>query len=664
MRVFRKLLVANRGEIARRIIATARDMGTATVALYSDADAGAPHRAEADESVHLPGVRAADTYLDVARVVEAACRTGADALHPGYGFLAESPELASACRDAGIVFVGPPVEAMLAMSRKVEAKALASGMGIPVLATLPVDPGRMPGDDELGKLTFPLLVKASAGGGGTGIGLVEEPGSLGAAAAAASRDALAAFGDGAVFLEPLVRHAHHVEVQILSDGERTVHLFERECSVQRRHQKVVEEAPSPTISVALRDRMTGSAVALARAVGYVGAGTVEFLVEGDRFFFLEMNTRLQVEHRVTECVTGIDLVRAQLEIAAGQPLFFGQEEIALRGHAVEARLYAEDPANDYAPTAGTILHYAHGHPPGVLFDDAIATGVGVTAHYDGLLSKVVAAGAHRAEAVARLARAVRSLQLDGIVTNRRLLAAVLGDPEFLAGGVDTGYLDRRPELATDDDLDAGLLAVHAAAVARCRGSREHARSPLSFAPLGWRNVVGAQLPLTLHAGRHTVSVTAGSGGEVRVDVDRGSAVVSCAHVAPVGDGDDVDVTAGGVVRRCAVRAHGDRWSVNTAEGQSDFTLRERSRPSHEDARDGVVTAPVPGTVTSVTVASGDVVNGGDVVVVIEAMKMEHRVTAPFDGVVVAATVAPGDVVDAHQVVVTVARPEDDPEPGT
>lgn len=664
MRRIRKLLVANRGEIARRVIATARTMGMATVAVYSDADAEAPHVGEADEAVRLPGMRPVDTYLDVGRIVDAARRTGSDAVHPGYGFLAESAQLATTCEEAGIVFVGPPPDAMRAMGLKVEAKELAARVGIPVLPTLAVPQDRAPDGIDLSALGFPLLVKASAGGGGTGIRVVEDPGSLGSAIAGASRDAAAAFGDGTVFLEPFVRRAHHVEVQVLSDGDRTLHLFERECSVQRRHQKIVEEAPSPTVSEELRERMTRSAVSLANSVGYVGAGTVEFLVEDDRFFFLEMNTRLQVEHRVTESVTGVDLVRAQLEIASGEPLALVQEDIALSGHAIEARLYAEDPTKAYVPTAGTVLHYSHEIAEGVLFDDAILTGLRVSAHYDGLLSKVVAFGAHRLEAAARLARAVRTLQLDGIVSNRRLLAAVLEDAEFLEGGADTSYLERRPELGARD-LDVGALAVHAIAAAFSRAAHDHARSPLSFAPLGWRNGPAGQLPLTLHADHHTVSVArAARGGEVRAEVDRGAAVVTGSVTVPLTDGGLVDVSVGDVRWRCAVRSHGDRWSVNTAQGQSDFTLSEGSRSVRSEVRDGAVTAPVPGTVTAILVGVGDPVHGGDVLVLIEAMKMEHRVTAPFDGVVEMAAVVPGDVVDAHQVLVLVAGDEDGSESAT
>jgi propionyl-CoA carboxylase alpha chain len=656
MQAFRKLLVANRGEIARRIIAAARDMGIATVAVYSDADEDAIYVGEADEAVHLPGVRADVTYLDISKLVEAASRSGADALHPGYGFLAESPALNEACEKASIVFVGPPADAMRAMSRKVEAKVLAARAGVPVLPTVAVETGVvLPGVEAP---PFPLLVKASAGGGGTGIRTVRGPEELSQAVEAASRDALAAFGDATVFLEPLLEEAHHVEVQVLSDGLRTVHLFERECSVQRRHQKLIEEAPSPTISPELRDRMTSAAVSLATAVGYVGAGTVEFLVQGESFYFLEMNTRLQVEHRVTERVTGIDLVRAQLEIASGRPLAFGQEDITLRGHAIEGRLYAEDPANGYAPTTGTILHYSHDPAVGVLFDDAIAEGSRVSPHYDGLLAKVVASGDHRDEAVARLARSLRQVRLDGIVTNRDLLVGVLEDSEFLDDGVDTGYLARRSDLA-ENGVGPALLAVHGVAAAVSRAATEHAASPLSFAPLGWRKVAWSTSPVgvTLRAGGRDVSVALSSAGrDVTVRIGDHA---SGASAVVRREGALVDVVIDGVRHRCDVRSYGDRWSVNSAEGQSEFTLRERSQADRDDSGDGVMTAPVPGTVISVQVAKGDRVGSGDVLVVIEAMKMEHRITAPFSGVVEMVAASAGDVVDAHQVLLAVSRGTDD-----
>ena len=661
--------MANRGEIARRVAGAARDLGMATVAVFSDADAGEPFVGEADEAVRLPGVRAADTYLDIDRLVDAAGRTGADALHPGYGFLAESAELAEACARAGIVFVGPPPAAMRAMARKIEAKELAASIGVPVLPTVPLEAVRevSAGADAIDGVRFPLLVKASAGGGGTGIHLVQRAEDLAETLPAARREALGAFGDGALFLEPYLERPHHVEVQVLADAHgHVVHLFERECSVQRRHQKVVEEAPSPNVGTALRERMCTAAVSLARAVGYEGVGTVEFLVDGDECYFLEMNTRLQVEHRVTEAVTGVDLVRAQLLVADGRPLDWGQDAVAISGWALEVRLYAEDPASGFLPTSGRVDHYSHDDAPGVLFDDGIASGSVVSAHYDGLLAKIVAHGATRVDAAARLGRAVRTMRLDGVRTNRRLLAAILADEEFLDGAIDTAFLERHPELATAA-LDEEVSAAHAVAAAHARSLRAHAASPLRFAPLGWRSQGPATTPFRLRDradGRvMTVALRVGDAGTVAEVDDRTYEVVLA------GSGGEIDVTLDGVRRRCEVRRHGapggrgdqvERWEVNSASGQSELEVTATGGGSATDAAHGEVVTPVPGNVARVLVSEGASVSAGDVLVVVEAMKMEHRVVAPAGGVVASVAVTQGDAVEAHQLLAVVAPVADGP----
>ncbi|TDE48588.1 ATP-grasp domain-containing protein, partial [Nonomuraea mesophila] len=420
-----RLLVANRGEIARRVFRTCRSLGISTVAVHSDPDAEAPHVAEADLAVRLPGAHPSETYLD-AGLILAACRaTGADAVHPGYGFLSENAEFAQAVLDAGLVWVGPPPEAIAAMGSKVAAKRLMAEAGVPVLPSL--DPAA-PGD-------FPLLVKASAGGGGRGMRIVREPGELAREVESARREAAAAFGDGTVFVEPLLEAARHVEVQVVSDRHGTVWaLGERECSVQRRHQKVIEECPSPGISAGLREHLFEAAVRAARAVGHVGAGTVEFLVKDDRVAFLEMNTRLQVEHPVTELVHGVDLVRLQLEIAEGAALPASPPEPA--GHAVEARLYAED--DDYLPQTGVLRRFEV--PGDVRVDAGVESGSVVSPYYDAMLAKVVAHGSSRGEAVRRLVTALRRAKLHGLTTNRDLLVRILTNPAFLAGDTHTGFL--------------------------------------------------------------------------------------------------------------------------------------------------------------------------------------------------------------------------------
>ncbi|WP_344874589.1 acetyl-CoA carboxylase biotin carboxylase subunit, partial [Nonomuraea antimicrobica] len=445
-----RLLVANRGEIARRVFRTCRSLGISTVAVYSDPDAGAPHVAEADLAVRLPGARPADTYLDVARVLAACRATGADAVHPGYGFLSENADFARAVLAAGLVWVGPPPEAIAAMGSKVTAKRLMAEAGVPVLPSLDL---AAPGE-------FPLLVKASAGGGGRGMRVVRGLEELAEAVESARREASAAFGDGTVFAEPLLERARHVEVQVLADGHGTVWaLGERECSVQRRHQKVIEECPSPGISGPVRELLHEAAVRAARKIGYVGAGTVEFLVKGDRVAFLEMNTRLQVEHPVTELVYGVDLVRSQLEVAEGAAL--PPEPPTPAGWAVEARLYAED--DDHVPQSGVLRRFEvpGGGAGGVRVDSGVESGSMVSPHYDAMLAKVVAHGATRAQAVRRLVAALRRARLHGLTTNRDLLLKVLTNRDFVAGDTHTGFLDPGGPVRGDASTPAGPGALAA-----------------------------------------------------------------------------------------------------------------------------------------------------------------------------------------------------------
>ena len=499
-----RVLIANRGEIAVRIARTCRRLGIGTVAVFSDADADALHRGACDTAVHLPGTAPADTYLRGDLLIDAAMRAGADAVHPGYGFLAESASFARAVTEAGLTWIGPPAEAIEAMGSKIRAKELMRDAGVPVLLDSTVV-------DDVGEIGFPVLVKASAGGGGRGMRIVDEPADLAGALAAAKRESAAAFGDGTVFVERYIQRGRHVEIQVLADAHDNVaSLHERECSVQRRHQKIIEEAPSPAVDDDLRRRMAEAAIAAARSVGYVGAGTVEFLLEpGARFWFLEMNTRLQVEHPVTELVTGLDLVELQLAVAEGAPLPDAALDPPLRGHAIEVRLTAEDPAAGYRPAIGTFT--AFHLPEGVRVDSGVAAGSTVPPYYDSMVAKVIAHGATRAEAIRTLRSALQRARLHGPTTNRDQLVRILGHPAFLAGDLHTTFLDDHPctEPITGD------IALAAAAVALAEQAANRAMTAVWHGiPSGWRNnpAVDQSIELTSGETAFTVTYRVGRGG--------------------------------------------------------------------------------------------------------------------------------------------------------
>ena len=477
--VIRRLLVANRGEIAVRIVRACRELGIETVAVYSEADARAAHALLADRAIAIGPAAPAESYLSIPRILDAARTVGADAIHPGYGFLSENPDLATACEQAGFIFVGPPGPVMARMGSKIEARRLMSSAGVPIVpGETPIDQsdeGVTRGADRIG---FPLLVKASAGGGGKGMRRVNAAGELTGAIQAARREAVAAFDDGTLYIERLLERARHIEVQIFADAHgHVVHLFERECSVQRRHQKVIEETPSPALSAELRVQMTDAAVRAARAAGYVNAGTIEFLVDGERFYFLEMNTRLQVEHPVTEFVVGVDLVHAQIQVAAGLPLPWSQDALTQRGYAIEARVYAESPARGFLPQAGPLFLYREPRMPGVRVDSGYGEGDTVPVHYDPLLAKVIATAESRSIGIARLRAALREFPVLGVETNIPFLIAILEHPRFLAGDVDTTFID-----SVADDLAATTIPdgipepVRAAFAADHRGGA-HASSP-------------------------------------------------------------------------------------------------------------------------------------------------------------------------------------------
>jgi propionyl-CoA carboxylase alpha chain len=669
--VIAKLLVANRGEIARRVLRAARGMGIATVAVFADPDRDAPFVAEADEAVPLGGATPAESYLRVEAVLAAAERTGADAVHPGYGFLAEQPELAAGCRKRGITFVGPPPEVLAVLGDKVEAKRIMAAAGVPMLPGAEVT--GLDGGELLAaarRVGLPVMVKATFGGGGIGMRVVADPAELQAAVAAARRQAGAAFGDDAVFLERFLAGARHVEVQVLADAHgRVVHLFERECSIQRRHQKLVEEAPSSAVHPDLRRRLGEAAVAAAGAVGYVGTGTVEFLLdEGGRFFFLEVNARIQVEHPVTEAVTGLDLVRLQLLVAAGEPLPEAAARAGLRGHAVEARLYAEDPRRGFLPQAGTLHRFRVAEAPGVRVDAGVADGSVVGVHYDPLLAKVVAHAPSRAEAAGLLAAALAGARLHGVATNRDLLVGVLRHPGFLAGETDTGFLERHPpaELAWHPTPEAERVHAAVAALA-AQAARRAAATVQPTIPSGWRNNPSQlqRVDYRGDGGALAVGYRFGRAGALEsLEVDGEplpGARLWGAHPADPATW-LVDLEVAGVRRRFEVHLVGDLHFVDGPLGHAG--LRELPRFPEPDAgaaaarTQGSLASPLPGIVRRVAAAAGDRVDAGALLVVVEAMKLEHRIGAPRAGRVRELLVAEGQEVEAGTPVAVLEEAED------
>jgi propionyl-CoA carboxylase alpha chain len=628
--VIERLLVANRGEIARRVFATCRELGIGTVAVYSDPDAGSPHVAEADAAVRLPGAAATDTYLRADLLVAAALAAGADAVHPGYGFLSENADFARAVEKAGLCWVGPPAAAIEAMGAKIGAKALMRDAGVPVLPELAAA--------AVGAADLPVLVKASAGGGGRGMRTVRDLAALAGAVEAARQEAAAAFGDPTVFCEPYVEGGRHIEVQVLADQHgRVWALGERECSIQRRYQKVLEEAPSPFVDAELRRRLCAAAVAAARAVGYVGAGTVEFLVgEAGEFWFLEMNTRLQVEHPVTERVHGVDLVRLQLLVAEGGRLPESAPEPA--GHAIEARLYAEDPAADWRPSSGVLHRFAV--PGDVRVDAGLVDGSVVGTHYDPMLAKVIAYAPTRAEAARKLAAALAGARLHGLATNRDLLVRVLRHPDFRAGRTDTGFLDRHDLTAPLADTAAGRLSALAAALAG--SARQRATQP--GIPAGWRNVVSQ--PQSRAYGEHEVAYRVVRG---RLDAPDfpGVRLVS---VAP----DRVALEADGVTLAFSVACYPGLVCVDSSLGAVTLRPRPRFPEAARQLAAGSLLAPMPGTVASLAVAVGDRVGANQPLLVLEAMKMRHPVLAPAAGTVTELPVAAGTQVEAGALLAVLA----------
>ncbi|MCW2674751.1 MAG: acety-l/propionyl-CoA carboxylase subunit alpha [Frankiales bacterium] len=627
--MIRRLLVANRGEIARRIMRTAHAMGIDTIAVYADGDAMAPFAREASVAVALKGQTAAETYLDVAKVLDAAKRAGADAVHPGYGFLSENAAFAQAVLDAGLTWVGPSPDAIAAMGDKLEAKKLMAAAGVP---TLDAPEGH-----------FPVLVKAAMGGGGKGMRVVERPEDLAEAIAAAKREAQAAFGDDTVFLERYLTGARHVEVQILGDAHgNLVHLGERECSIQRRHQKIIEEAPSPAVDAPLRERLGEAGLAAAKAIGYENAGTVEFLLAGEEFYFLEVNTRLQVEHPVTELVTGLDLVREQLLVAQGEPLAFTQADVTLTGHAVEARLYAEDPDNDFLPVTGTVLTWEPA--PGARFDSGIESGSVIGVEFDPMLAKVVTHAPTRQEAALALALALERTAVQGTTTNRDFLVATLRHPSFLAGDTTTDFIQRVAP-PRRKEVYVGQLEHCAVLAALTAQAWRRAASPLGGFPPGWRNGGLPPEAFSFRSGDVTVDLTYQARRDGTFDVTVGERALEARVLAVTDAGIEAEVD--GVRHRVRVRTDGSRWWV----GEVELHLVPRFPVNEKEAVEGGLVAPLPGGVIAVAVSPGDAVTAGQLLVVVEAMKMEHRITAPSDGTVAEVRAAVGDQVAAGDLLV-------------
>ena len=639
----RRLLIANRGEIARRIIRTAHEMGIGTVAVYADGDVGAPFGVEADSAIALNGKTSAETYLDIAKVLDACRRSGADAVHPGYGFLSENATFAAAVADAGLRWVGPSPAAIGQMGDKLAAKRLIQEAEVPTLPAIELgdDADLEAAADEIG---YPVLVKAAAGGGGRGMRVVETPDELGAAVDGARREAGAAFGDDTLFLERWLEASRHVEIQILGDEYgNLVHLFERECSIQRRHQKIIEEAPSPAVDPELRNAMGEAAVSAAKRIGYSSAGTVEFLLAGREFFFLEVNTRLQVEHPVTEEITGLDLVREQLRVAQGEPLGYGQDDLSFSGHAIEARIYAEDPARNFLPSPGTVDVW---RPPSdglARFDSGVESGSEVSVEFDPMIAKVIAHAPTRREAAARLARALERTSLQGLRHNRDFLVATLREPAFLAGDTTTDFIERIDPARTRDLSAENLADAVAAAVMCAQAIRRATAKVLQGFPSGWRNSRMPPERTSFKFGDVEVPVSYRSRRDGTFAMTIGEEERTVAAYRAGEGGADLEIDGRRV--QFAVAGSGDRWFVHGTD--YDVELVELPRlplPDQYEIKGGL-TAPMPGNVLATHVAEGDPVAEGQLLLVLEAMKMQHRITAPFDGTVKEVHVAEGQQVD-------------------
>ncbi len=652
--MFDKILIANRGEIACRVIRSARRLGIHTVAVYSEADRHALHVAMADEAVPIGPAPARDSYLRADRIIGAAQQTGAQAIHPGYGFLSENAAFARACAEADIVFIGPPPDAIAAMGSKSAAKRLMEAAGVPLV---PGYHGEEQSEAALQKaadaMGYPVLLKATAGGGGKGMRVVASAGEFAEALAAARREARNAFGDDAMLVEKYLTRPRHVEIQVFCDGHgNAVYLFERDCSLQRRHQKVIEEAPAPGLSPIVRAQMGEAAVTAARAIGYRGAGTVEFLLDtDDSFYFMEMNTRLQVEHPVTEMITGQDLVEWQLRVAAGESLPLRQDQLEIRGHAFEARIYAEDPDQDFLPATGTLAFL---QPPEesehVRVDTGVLQGDSISVHYDPMIAKLIVWDEDRDRALTRLARALRDYRIAGTTTNVEFLYNLITVPAFRAAELDTGFIERHREqiFRARDTADPGLAALavlylllrRELAAAAFAATTTDPWSPWHGAR-GWRCNEAATQSARLLLGERELEFTASAEGDhYRIHGDLGQALVSGSL-----DGDTLHASLDGHRQAVTVTSHDGGHSLFTRDGALHFQEAPATTIGEEEDAAGGLTAPMNGTVIAVRVEPGATVAKGEVLLVLEAMKMEHSIRAPADGTVTEVFYRAGDLVD-------------------
>ena len=652
--MFRSLLIANRGEIACRIARTARRLGIETIAVFSDADAGAMHVAAADRAYPIGPAPARDSYLNIARIIDTAKRAGAEAIHPGYGFLSENPAFVEACVEAGLIFVGPPASAMRAMGSKSAAKALMAQSDVPLLPGYHgdrQDPAFLAA--QAARIGFPVVIKAVSGGGGRGMRVVTAAADFGAALDSARQEAASAFGDDRVLIERYLQRPRHIEVQVFADTHgNAVHLFERDCSAQRRHQKVIEEAPAPGLSADQRARMGAAAVAAAKAVGYVGAGTVEFVADAGGFFFLEMNTRLQVEHPVTELITGTDLVEWQLRVAAGEPLPARQSDIAITGHAIEARLYAEDPSRDFAPSIGRLaLFRTPDETAGVRIDTGFRTGDSVSIHYDAMLAKLIVHGPDRPAALRRLRQVFAGTAVAGVTVNLDLLDRIVAHPDFAAGGIDTGFIAREGAtlLAPQPVPPPDVLAMAALTVLTAEAPAV-AHDPWDARDQWWLNTIPVRVMDFRDGDTHFPVRVSRDGDAWRIGETRARAERL--------DGARLRVCLDGTWR--TVLAVLDQHVVTLRDGGATwrFTLPDPLHASddEEDAGDRLV-APIPGMVTQVLASPGEAVTRGQVLVVLEAMKTVFRLAAPADTTVAAVACAAGEMVQEGQVLVSFAEAE-------